>query len=133
MRTNIISVALSVAALLLASCGFLGGDKLTAKFNGKESAIEPKSTWAYHSTKTFSYPEGGQTVMTKSSINTFVIANYDMDTRPGFNSINNSIKSAEQARVLFSITGEKDTEVKSPVKAGTYASRTNARDYFNKN
>lgn len=120
MKKLLIPLTILIGVFLVA-CGGGGSSEVTVKVDGQDKKFEPSSTWAYHSTKTFSYPENGKTVMTKSSISSIVLANYKLDTEQAFISLNKQkIDKPEQIKIMFSITGEKDSSVDVPVKAGEY-------------
>jgi hypothetical protein len=120
-----------IIGLFLAACGGIGGSsEISVKVDGQEKTFEPTSHWAYHSTKTFSYPENGKTVMTKAAYSSIVLANYELDTKQAFISLNKQkIDKPEQIKVMFSITGDKDSSVDTPVKTGEYTAES---ERFNK-
>ena len=120
MRNNLLPLTL-ICMFALACGGFGGGSGIELKVDGQDKKFESTSTWAYHSTKTFSYPEGGKTVMTKSSSSTVVLANYELDTEQAFISLGKQkIAKPEQIKIMFSFTGEKDSSLDTPIKSGDY-------------
>ncbi|MEZ5346757.1 MAG: hypothetical protein R2681_14495 [Pyrinomonadaceae bacterium] len=128
---KLVPILLVAFSIFAAGCGGLGaGSNISVKVDGKEHTFEPKSTWAYHSTKSFSYPEDGKTVLTKSSVTHIVLANFDLDTSQAFISLGKQkLEKPEQIKITLSITGEKETSVDTPIKAGAYKAE---EEKFNK-
>lgn len=100
--------------------------EITVKADGVEKTFEPTSTWAYHSTKSFTDSSGAST----SSITTIVLADFELDSEKAFISLGKQkLDKPEQIKVMFGFTGEKDTKVETPIKAGEYAAEA---DKFSK-
>lgn len=130
MKNLFIIIITLLLAFMFTGCGNTGSSEIKVKVDGQEKNFEPKSTWAYHSTKSFSYPENGKTIMTKSSISNIVLANYELDTEQAFISLSKQkIDKPEQIKVMFSITGDKESSVETPIKTGEYSSEA---ERFNK-
>ena len=122
MKRKILPPMLLLTAFLLACAGTGGSSDIAVKFEGTDTGFPPSSTWAYHSTKTFSFPENGKTVLTKSSTTTVVLANYELDTKQAFISLGKQkIDKPEHLKVMFSFTGKKGSSVDSAIDSGDYA------------
>lgn len=113
-------------AIFLAACGGAGGigggkSEITATVDGQEKKFEPTSSWAYHSTKNFSLLIDGNREMSKSSITTIFLANFELDSSQAFNSLGKQkLDKPEQVKVRFGFTGEKDSTVETSVAKGEY-------------
>jgi hypothetical protein len=120
-------------AVFFAACGGTannsesGSESLSQKseiaFNvgGQEKKFEPNSTWAYHSTKTFSSIVDGKSEMSTASITTIVLGNFELDTTQAFISLSKQkLDKPEQIKVMIGFTGEKDSKVDTPIKKGEY-------------
>lgn len=115
---KLLTAVLVTTTLLLAACE---NTLVEVKVDGEEAAFTPESTWAYHTTKTFSYPENGKIVMTKTAYTSVVLANFELDTDQAFISLNKQkLDEPGQVKVMFSLTGDKETSVDTPVKPGDY-------------
>lgn len=129
-------ILIIMTALFFMACG--GGGKseggkldvekseITVKADTVDKTFEPTSTWAYHSTKTFSDSSGSS----KSSITTVVLANFELASEQAFISLGKQkLEKPEQIKVSFGFTGEKETSVDTPIKTGEYTAEA---DKFSK-
>ncbi len=97
--------------------------EITIKIGESEKKIEPSSSWAYHSVKSFS-PNSDGSGSFKTSSTTIILANIELDKERGIASINKKkLDKPEQFRVHFGFTGEKGTDEKTPIKAGEYVTK----------
>ncbi len=124
-----ILTAVAVFAVFSAACGgggSLGGGSSDIKLtiDGKESSLAPKSSWAYHTSKSFSSSKDGQTDMFTTSSTTVVVGNYDLDTSQAFISLNKQkLDKPEQIKISFGISGEKGSNHETPIAAGEYSAK----------
>jgi hypothetical protein len=124
MKKIQIILVIMTAVFFMTACGGGSGNQsvaqkseITVNTDGMEKKFEPTSTWAYHSTKTFTANSETST----ASITTVVLANFELDTQQAFISLGKQkLDKPEQIKVMFSFTGEKDTKVETPIKAGEY-------------
>lgn len=123
---------LVLTALVAAACGGAGDSttgtastaakpEITAQYESQEKKFEPTSNWAYHSTKTFTEPVDGKSVMTTSSITTIVLANFELDTKQAFITLGKQkLSDTSQIKVMLGFTGAQDTKVETAIKTGEY-------------
>lgn len=107
-------------AVLLTACGGAGESKLEVKAGGKNLPFSVKSSGTYSSVKTFT---DAQSKMTKASSNYIVLANYDIDTSSGMNSMEKAVTAPDQVRVAIQLVGEEGTDDKTGIKTGTYTTK----------
>lgn len=107
-------------ALLLSGCSWKESG-LRVRVDGESRYFESSSSWARHTTKTFSYSENGKIVTETASFTTIVLANYSLDKSRGSVSINDQVLSKpDQIKVRLSFTGEKGTSGSTPIVIGRY-------------
>ncbi|MBK8148772.1 MAG: hypothetical protein IPK58_11340 [Acidobacteria bacterium] len=115
-----LTAVLSLVALL-AACA--GASKLDVKVGNKDMPLNVKGSGTYSSTKTFTETKDGQSKITKAASNYVVLANYDIDTSSGMNSMGKAVTAADQIRVSFQLVGEEGTDDKTGFKTGTYTTK----------
>jgi len=109
-----------LASIFLVACGG-GSSGLKLNFEGGEKDFASKSSFTYHSTKTFSYTKDGNTERTQASITRIFLANFDLDTSQAMISVNKQkIDKTEQIKVTFAFTGAKESSDDEPIKPGEY-------------
>lgn len=119
-------VLIFTLGIFLAACGGAGGigggkSEITATVDGQEKKFEPTSTWAYHSTKSYSLLIDGNREMSTSAITTIFLANFELDSSQAFNSLGKQkLEKPEQVKVSFGFTGEKGSTVERSVSKGEY-------------
>ncbi|MGE3468108.1 MAG: hypothetical protein AB7J13_14400 [Pyrinomonadaceae bacterium] len=128
MNGKLVLGVLIAAVMLIAACGGAspGGDSsdLNLTIEGAQNTLSPKSSWAYHTSKSFSSSKDGQTDMFTSSSTTVVLANYELDTTQAFISLNKQkLDKPEQIKVSFGFSGEKGTSSSTPIAAGEYVAK----------
>lgn len=123
---KVLFVQIVIVVVLFSACSGVGSPgggstEITVAVDGKESKFTPSSSWAYHSTKTFSEQVDGENKMTKSSITTIVLANFELDSKQAFISLGKQkLDKPEQFKVMFGFTGAEETTVDTPIKSGDY-------------
>ncbi|MBK7707060.1 MAG: hypothetical protein IPJ30_15200 [Acidobacteria bacterium] len=115
MKKLRLTAVLSLVALL-AACA--GASKLDVKVGNKDMPLNVKGSGTYSSTKTFTETKDGQSKITKAASNYVVLANYDIDTSSGMNSMGKAVTAADQIRVSFQLVGEEGTDDKTGFQNG---------------
>jgi hypothetical protein len=111
-----------VLALFSASCSSgTGGSGLQLKSpaTGEKNLLQ-KSGYAFAVNKTFTDTSGR--ITTAASYRVYV-ANYDLDAGNFALTLDKTLSSEDQLRVVFSLVGDQGTTDKSPLKAGTYSAK----------
>lgn len=121
-RISIVVLCFLVA--LAWACAGAGGSKLDIKIAGKDMTLNIKGSGTYASTKTFTETKDGQSKITNASSNYIVLANYDLDTSFGMNSMNKPVTAADQIRVSFQLVGDEGTDDKAAIKTGSYSPKS---------
>ena len=118
----LILIASSIAALSLSACSKGGGgNSLHVKSPAAgEKDLAVKSGYAYAVTKTFT--DINQKITTAVVYNVFT-ANYDLDATNFGMTLEKTMASEDQMRVVFSLVGEEGTKEPAPLKAGTYSAK----------
>ncbi len=117
---NISAIVFITIGLFLVACGG-GSSGLTAKFEGQEKDLETKSSFTYHTTKTFSFTSNGNTERTKASFSKIFLANFDLDSSQAMISLGKQkLDKPEQLKIYFAFTGEKESSGDDPIKPGEY-------------
>ena len=123
-RRSIISffLVISIAALSLSGCSKGGGgNSLHVKSPAAgEKDLAVKSSFAFAVTKSFT--DINQKITTAVIYNVFT-ANYDLDSTNFGMTLEKTMASEDQMRVVFSLVGEEGTKEPAPLKAGTYSAK----------
>lgn len=118
----LILIAVSIAALSLSGCSKGGGgNSLHVKSPAAgEKDLAVKSSFAFAVTKSFT--DINQKITTAVVYNVFT-ANYDLDATNFGMTLEKTMASEDQMRVVFSLVGEEGTKDPAPLKAGTYSAK----------
>jgi hypothetical protein len=118
----LILIAVSIAALSLSGCSKgSGGNSLHVKSPVVgEKDLDVKSGYVYAVTKSFT--DINQKITTAVVYNVFT-ANYDLDATNFGMTLEKTMASDDQMRVVFSLVGEEGTKDPAPLKAGTYSAK----------
>ena len=113
---------ISIAALSLSGCSKGGGgNSLHVKSPAAgEKDLAVKSSFAFAVTKSFT--DINQKITTAVVYNVFT-ANYDLDSTNFGMTLEKTMASEDQMRVVFSLVGEEGTKEPAPLKAGTYSAK----------
>ena len=124
LRRSFISffLVVSVIALSLSACSKGGGgNSLHVKSPAAgEKDLAVKSSFAFAVTKSFT--DINQKITTAVVYNVFT-ANYDLDATNFGMTLEKTMASEDQMRVVFSLVGEEGTKDPTPLKAGTYSAK----------
>jgi hypothetical protein len=120
MKKKLLICAIAFLGAFILSCSSVGGESSSAKLNirvgGKDAVLNVKSGGVYYGNVISTAPG-------KPNVQTFchyiVVANYEMDTT-NLATMKKPLTSADQMRVMFSLTGEDGTNTDSPFKVGIY-------------
>ncbi|MGZ5483383.1 MAG: hypothetical protein ACXWID_15535 [Pyrinomonadaceae bacterium] len=115
-------LVISIAALSLSGCSKGGGgNSLNVKSPAAgEKDLAVKSSFAFAVTKSFT--DINQKITTAVVYNVFT-ANYDLDATNFGMTLEKTMASEDQMRVVFSLVGEEGTKDPTALKAGTYSAK----------
>jgi hypothetical protein len=120
-RRIIFTLCLVALALFVGGCGKGGGNGLHVKSPATgEKDVPVKSAYTFAVNKTFTDTSNK---ITMASAYNFDAANYDLDATNFAMTMEKSLTSDDQVRVMFSLIGEQGTDEKTPLKAGTYSAK----------
>ncbi|MDX6501278.1 MAG: hypothetical protein QOG23_4538 [Blastocatellia bacterium] len=122
LRQIIFVWCLLTLTLIVGGCGkSAGGGNLLVKSPATgEKEFAQKSGYAFAVNKTFTDTSGK--ITTAASYRVYV-ANYDLDAGNFALTLDKTLSSEDQVRVVFSLVGDQGTTDKSPLKAETYSAK----------